>query len=223
MARPAGISPYEVSIADKISEYNRKRKWRIFLQVIKPTAQMRVLDVGYSNHELAETDNFIEKHYPYPDMLTALGVETPVDFKRRYPAITCVQYNGGAFPFADASFDVCWSNAVLEHVGKTDAQLLFIKEISRVARRAFITTPNRYFPVEVHTRTPLLHLLPQTWFERYLRLVGKEWATGSYMNLLSLREIRGLLSEAGITEYTVIKNRLLGFVLDFIVVLNPDH
>lgn len=206
-----------MGIAYKISEYNRKRKWRIFLQVIKPMPELRVLDVGYSNHENAATDNFIEKHYPYPEMLTALGVESPVDFKRNYPAVKCVQYNGGAFPFADASFDVCWSNAVLEHVGKTEAQLLFLKEITRVARRAFITTPNRYFPVEVHTRTPLLHLLPKPWFERYLRLVGKEWATGSYMNLLSLSEIRALLSAAGITEYTVVKNRLLGFVLDFII------
>ena len=212
-----------MSIAEKISAYNRKRKWRIFHQVIKPTPQLRVLDVGYSNHELAETDNFIEKYYPYPEMLTALGVESPVDFKINYPAVSCVQYNGGVFPFADASFDLCWSNAVLEHVGKTDAQLLFLKEISRVARQAFITTPNRYFPVEVHTRTPLVHLLPRPWFERYLRFVGKEWATGDYMNLLSLKDIRALLSEARIGEYKVIKNRLLGFVLDFIVVLHLDR
>lgn len=183
---------------------------------------MRVLDVGYSNHELAETDNFIEKHYPNPEMLTALGVEPPVNFKTNYPAVSCVQYNGGAFPFADASFDVCWSNAVLEHVGKTDAQLLFLKEINRVARQAFITTPNRHFPVEVHTRTPLLHLLPKAWFERYLRFVGKEWATGSYMNLLSLSEIKALLTEAGVSEYTIVKNRLLGFVLDFIVIVNLE-
>jgi SAM-dependent methyltransferase len=211
-----------VSIAYKISEYNRKRKWRTFLEVIKPVPQMQVLDVGYSDQELAETDNFIEKHYPYPEMLTALGTESPVNFKSRYPTVKCVQYNGGAFPFANASFDVCWSNAVIEHVGERNEQLLFLREICRVARRAFITTPNRYFPVEVHTRTPLLHLLPRPWFERYLRLVGKEWATGNYMNLLSLGEIKALLSEAGVSEYTIIKNRLLGFVLDFIVIVNPD-
>ena len=215
--KPVSKVAGNVSIANKISEYNRKRKWRIFLQVIRPTPQMRVLDVGYSNHENTETDNFIEKHYPYPEMLTALGVESPVDFKTHYPAVRCVQYSGGVFPFADDSFDVCWSNAVIEHVGKAHAQLLFLREISRVARRAFITTPNRHFPVEVHTRTPLLHLLPRRWFERYLRLVGKEWATGDYMNLLSLRDVRALLTEAGINDYTVIKNRLLGFVLDFIV------
>lgn len=180
---------------------------------------MRVLDVGYSDREISETDNFIEKYYPYQQMLTALGTESPVNFKRQYPAVKSVQYNGGTFPFADASFDVCWSNAVIEHVGGRKEQLLFLKEICRVARRAFITTPNRLFPVEVHTRTPLLHFLPQPLFERYLRLVGKEWATGSYMNLLSLSEMRGLLTEAGISEYTIVKNRLLGFVLDFIVII----
>ena len=183
---------------------------------------MQVLDVGYSDQEISETDNFIEKHYPYQQMLTALGTESPVNFKRRYPAVKCVQYNGLTFPFADGSFDVCWSNAVIEHVGGRSDQLLFLREICRVARRAFITTPNRHFPVEVHTRTPLLHFLPKPLFEWYLRMVGKGWATGSYMKLLSLSEIRALLTEAGITEYTIVQNRLLGFVLDFIVIVNAE-
>ncbi len=63
-----------------------------------------------------------------------------------------------------------WSNAVLEHVGTRDDQLLFLREVRRVGRRVFLTTPNRHFPVEVHTRTPLLHWLPKPVFERYLRL-----------------------------------------------------
>jgi 2-polyprenyl-3-methyl-5-hydroxy-6-metoxy-1,4-benzoquinol methylase len=127
------------------------------------------------------------------------------------------------FPFDKGSFDVSWSNAVIEHVGNRAEQLRFIKEMTRVARQAFITTPNKYFPIEVHTRTPLLHLLPKTLFERYLKLVGKDWATGSYMNLLSLSEIRELLKEADITDFTILKNKLLGFSLDFVVIVNSTE
>jgi SAM-dependent methyltransferase len=209
-----------VSIAQRISRFNRRRKWKLFLEAIKPAPHLRVLDVGYSDHESSETDNFIEKHYPYPGMLTALTIEHPINFKSRYPQADCVQYDGRVFPFGNASFDVCWSNAVIEHVGDRNNQLMFLKEIKRVSRRAMITTPNKYFPIEVHTRTPFLHFLPRRAFDFYLKLLGKQWATGSYMNLLSLSQIKSLLQEAGVAESEIVKNRLLGFSLDFVIIMN---
>ena len=43
----------------------------------------------------------------------------------------------------------------------------FLQELMRVARHGYVTTPNRYFPVETHTRVPLLHiLLPKRIFDR---------------------------------------------------------
>ncbi|HWP52672.1 MAG TPA: methyltransferase domain-containing protein [Pyrinomonadaceae bacterium] len=210
----------QMSIADKISHYNRQRKWRTFTEIIRPSPDLKVLDVGYCNQETVETDNFIEKHYPHPRMLTALGTEAPTIFRDRYPEVNCIQYDGTTFPFRDGSFDVCWSNAVIEHVGDRAAQLRFLREISRVARRAFITTPNKFFPIEVHTRTPLLHLLPKPVFESYLRRIGKAWATGEYMNLLSLSELKQLLHQAGIHDFRILKNKLLGFTLDFVVIMN---
>ncbi len=211
-----------MSLAYKVSKYNRKRKWKIFLKEIRPEPGMRVLDVGYSDSEYSETDNFIEKNYPYPEMLTALGLDKPLRFREMYPQVDCVQYDGIRFPFHDQSFDVCWSNAVIEHVAQGE-QLNFIREIDRVAKRAFITTPNRYFPIEVHTRTPLLHMMPKPVFEGYLRLIGKGWATGSYMHLLSLREIKSLLKKANISEFEIVKNKIFGFSLDFVVILNSTH
>jgi len=38
---------------------------------------MKVLDVGFLDLEYSSTYNFIEKHYPYPERLTALGVQVP--------------------------------------------------------------------------------------------------------------------------------------------------
>ncbi len=207
-----------MSIAYKISGYNRNRKWKRFKEVVKFNEHTRVLDVGFSDKEYSATDNYIDKNYPYPDKLTALGVEEPIEFEKKYPAIKAVKYDGSIFPFDDKTYDVCWSNAVIEHVGSRKNQLLFIKEISRTSKVAFITTPNKYFPFEVHTRVPLLHYLPKGTFDKFLKLIGKEWAAGDYMNLLSLRDIRKLLKEAGIKEYRIIKNRFLIFTMDYILV-----
>ena len=204
-------------LADKISAYNRWKKWELFLKEMVPTKRMRILDVGFSEEEYSSTDNFIEKHYPYPEMLTALGTDVPVKFSTRYPNIATVHYDGSLFPFEDKTFDILWSNAVIEHVGDRNKQLLFLKEIKRVSKRAFITTPNRFFPIEVHTHTPLFHYLPQKVFHTYLAFIGKEWASGEYMHLLSISDIRTLLVEAGIAEYRIIKNRFGGIAISFVV------
>jgi hypothetical protein len=46
---------------------------------------------------------------------------------------------------------------VTEHVGDEEAQIQFVNEMLRVARNVLFTTPSKYFPVESHTNTLLLH------------------------------------------------------------------
>jgi SAM-dependent methyltransferase len=207
-----------VSLAERVSAFNRKRKWELFLSELSPQSTTSVLDVGFTPIEYSSTDNYIQKHYPYPQQLTALGIDSNSDFENRYPQVRVVQYDGNTFPFADQQFDVCWSNAVIEHVGDATRQLQFLKEIRRVSKRGFITTPNKLFPIELHTRTPLLHWLPKPAFDAFLRMTGKAWATGDYMHLLTIRELRRLLTRAGIDNYRIFRNRLLGCTVDFVVV-----
>lgn len=209
-----------MSIAERISGANRKRKYELFLRAFKPTATTTILDVGFADKEYSESENYLERHYRHPGNITALGIEEPAEFSRRYPQVKTAVYDGREFPFADGQFDICWSNAVIEHVGDRECQLLFLSEIKRVGRAAFLTTPNRYFPIEVHTRIPLLHMMPKSVFDRAARLVGKGWAAGDYMLLLSLNEIRSLLADAGIGEYTIIKNKMFGFTLDFCICIS---
>jgi SAM-dependent methyltransferase len=209
-----------MSLAYKISAWNRDRKWRLFLDKIKPTKETKILDVGFNEIEYSATDNYLEKNYEYPENITALGFENSQgkEFTKRYPRVKAIYYQGGRFPFADQFFDLCWSNAVLEHVGSREKQTEFLREIKRTAKRAFITTPNRYFPIEIHTRLPLLHFLPKVFFDWFARLIGKGWASGDYMNLLSLSELKQLLKSAGIENYQIYKNKFLGFTMDFVVI-----
>lgn len=208
-----------MKIANRISKFNRVRKWKIFTKQFPFDNKTTLLDVGFNNIEYSEIDNYLEKVYPYPEKITALGVESSAaEFKTKYPKVHAVLYDGDYFPFPDQAFDIVWSNAVLEHVGDRNKQILFLKEIRRVGKRAFITTPNKYFPVEIHTRTILLHFLPQKIFYKYLKIIGKPWATGDYMNLLSNNMIVTLLKEAGIKEYRIKRNRLFFFILDFVII-----
>ena len=171
-------------LADAISIRSRRRKLALFLDEMCPDAATTVLDVGVDEVSLGEsggqsgctTHNFLEERYPWPERLTALGLHDGSRFRERYPGIAYVQGDACALPFPDASFDVVHSNAVIEHVGGRERQAAFVREALRVGGRVFLTTPNRWFPVEVHTRLPLVHWLPSDTAARAYDLVGKPWA-----------------------------------------------
>ena len=182
-------------LVDAISLRSRTRKLRLFLEELRPTADTTVLDVGADELGFGEGDgcgtlNFFEEHYPWPERVTALGLHDGAGFRARYPHIRYVQGDACALPFGDGEFDVVFSNAVIEHVGGRERQRLLVSEALRVGRRAFITTPNRLFPIEVHTRLPLVHWLPDALSHPLYRALGRGFATE--LRLLSPRSFAGL-------------------------------
>ncbi len=206
------------SFANKLSDRNRTKKYNFFMSFFKPAGETKILDVGASENEYQENANIIEKKYKYPENITVLGVEHFNEFSKRYPKVRIVEYGGGHFPFNDKEFDICWSNAVLEHVKPGEGRERFIKEIHRTAKAAFVTTPNRHFPFEVHTRLFLIHWFPKKIFDKILEKTSNGWATGDYMNLMTYRDIVKLLEKCGIKKYKIVKNRILLFIVDFVII-----
>jgi SAM-dependent methyltransferase len=182
-------------VVDAISLRSRERKLRLFLDELQPTPETSVLDVGADELAFGEGDgcgtlNFFEERYPWPERITALGLQDGKSFRRRYPGIRYVQGDACDLPFEDAEFDVVFSNAVIEHVGTRERQQKLVSEALRVGRSVFITTPNRRFPVEVHTRLPLVHWLPDALAHRAYRATGKGWAAD--VRLLSRSSFKSL-------------------------------
>ena len=182
-------------LVDSISLRSRGRKLRLFLEELRPTADTTVLDVGADELGFGEGDgcatmNFFEELYPWPERITALGLHDGAGFRATYPHIPYVQGDACALPFEDGAFDIVFSNAVIEHVGGRDRQRQLVSEAIRVGRRVFITTPNRRFPVEVHTRLPLVHWLPDALSHRVYDLTGRE--IGAEVDLLTRRSFAQL-------------------------------
>jgi methyltransferase family protein len=127
------------------------------------------MDVGVSSFDDYPGENYFLKRYPYKDQVTGVGISDLAGLRERYPKTTFVEADGRALPFPDDHFDCVHSNAVVEHVGPEQEQRRFVHELVRVSKSGFLTTPNRWFPIEPHRHWPFLHWLPRgvsVWYFR---------------------------------------------------------
>jgi SAM-dependent methyltransferase len=193
----------------------RQRMFARFADVIPFDAGTTVVDVGVTpDAELADS-NLFEALYPHPERITATSIEDASHLEQLHPGLRFVRTGGDTLPFADRSFDVAVSWAVLEHVGDRDAQRRFLAELVRVSDRFFLTTPNRWFPLELHTFLPLLHWLPQRWHQRALRVLRKPfWAETANLDLVSARQLVSLFPPG--TEVHLGRHRTVGWTSNLI-------
>ena len=204
------VQPNVGGLVGKVSLYARKRMLRSLMALAQPTAATTVLDVGVTCDQ-REDSNFFEKLYPHIYNVTAVGLEDAAFLEQDFPGLTYIQADGLSLPFADHSFDLVVSFAVIEHVGDRQQQRAFVQELCRVGRSVYLTTPNRWYPVEFHSILPLVHWLPPVWFRRVLRWLGKDfWAKEENLNLLTRSELRAMFPAAATVYYKPF--RLLGLV-----------
>jgi SAM-dependent methyltransferase len=197
-------------LAARASLWNRRRKLALFMETVRPGPQTRVVDVGVGDTGfgtepgVASSHNFFEALYPWPERITAVSDVPLPNFAQEFPTITTVTASGTDLPFEDDAFDVAFSNAVVEHVGSRDEQRRFVAELCRVAPRVFLSTPNRWFPLETHTLVPFVHWLPRPVAGRIFGALGKDgWKR---VDLLTKRELLELFPPS--VEARVVESRI---------------
>jgi hypothetical protein len=61
--------------------------------------------------------------------------------------------------------------------------------------------------------------LPKNIFDKLLPLFGRGWAAGDYMNLLGVSDIKKMLKQLKVNNYTVKRNKKLGATMDFVLIV----
>src|SRR5438445_8632973 len=131
--------------ASRVSLRSRERKLRLFLELLHPGPETTVVDVGVTDAPFGQgsTDNFFEALYPWPERVTAVGHTSLDRFTAAFPSVTAVRADGRDLPFPDGTFDLGFSNAVVEHVaGGRDAQQRHLHERCPLAGRRLVAPPN---------------------------------------------------------------------------------
>ncbi|CAN7328535.1 class I SAM-dependent methyltransferase [Phenylobacterium sp. LjRoot219] len=208
------------SLPDRVSGYMRRKMFARFLREMQPSEADSLLDVGATSDETLEHSNYAVAWYPHKARITTVGLDDASFLERKYPGVAFRVADGRALPFANGSFDLVHSSAVLEHVGGRPDQVRFISELWRVARRGvFLTTPNRWYPIEFHSVLPLVHWLPRAAFWQVLRATGRgELADEAVLNLLGPGDLRRVAAEAGATSAVVQSVALLGWPSNLLLV-----
>ncbi|MEB2773737.1 methyltransferase domain-containing protein [Algoriphagus sp. D3-2-R+10] len=81
--------------------------------------------------------------------------------KTTHPKIKALVGDATNMPeFEENSFDLVFSNSVIEHLYTWENQQKMANEIMRVGKKHFIQTPNRTFPIEAHYAIPFAQYLP---------------------------------------------------------------
>ena len=193
------------SLPARIARYQRRKMFRAFMAFADPRPQDTILDVGVTSDRSYDHSNYFAAWYPYKAAITAVGLDDASFLSALYPGLRFIRGDGRDLPFTGASFDYVHSSAVIEHVGDRRKQMRFLSEAWRVARKGiFVTTPNRWFPVEFHTVLPLLHWAPPRLYRSFLASLGREFfACESNLNLLSRRDLAQLAAEVGIAGVNI--------------------
>ena len=192
----------------------------VFEDNIVYTKDTKVLDIGTTG-AITDQDNIFVKKFKYKKNLTCLSDQNLDNLKYIYPEITLIQSDGRNTGLDDNSFDVVHSNATIEHVGTSKDQINFIKECIRVSKKyVFLQTPNKFFPVEFHTKILLLHFLPPSWFRKILKVIGMNFYSDiKNLNLLSEKDLLKFIKILNVNEFKIIKCKLLLFTSNLILII----
>jgi hypothetical protein len=205
------------SSGSSLATHMRRARFALFLSLLrKLEGPVRVLDIGGTQafwNLMAEGEDLDAE-------ITLLNLRhQPVTSS----AFTSATGDARSIPqYADKSFDVVFSNSVIEHVGSYADQKRMANEVLRVGRRYFVQTPNKRFPLEPHFLFPFFQYLPMTLRAQMLHRFDVGW----YKRVSSLERARAevesiqLLTRSRFAELfpgaTIYEEKLLGLTKSFV-------
>lgn len=144
----------------------RSKRFQFFLSLIADLPRpLRILDIG-GTHAFWKAMGFNEDQV----FITILNLtEQPVTGNN----FSSVAGNALQLDFPDQSFDIVFSNSVIEHLFTRENQIKMAAEVQRVGKYYFIQTPNYWFPLEPHWLFPFFQFLPisfRVWLTQHFNL-----------------------------------------------------
>ncbi|MBA4384897.1 MAG: hypothetical protein C0410_09180 [Anaerolinea sp.] len=140
------------SVYEVFQRYFRKRRMLWFQSYFNITDTTTILDVGGSQ--------FNWQFLTVKPLVTVVNLTKPSEWDDHLEHFWFEIGDGTKLEFSDESFEIVYSNSVIEHLFHWENQKKFAKEVLRVGKSVFVQTPAKEFIMEPHMVTPIIHWLP---------------------------------------------------------------
>ena len=180
---------------DKIVLKKRLEISNIINNIIKGLQIHDALDIGTTSDDKNASSNIVIKNIKNIDKFKCISdqiVNSDFFHKSLNKSITEEFSENELYDF---SSDLVVSNATIEHVGNTLNQKKMLENVIKLTKKIFvITTPNKFYPIELHTKIPLIHWFPKSIYRKILKILGLSfYANEENLNLLSVNELKKML------------------------------
>ncbi len=140
---------------DSLSNRMRSKRFRRFEQLVEPLPRpLRIIDFG-GTPEFWEQRGWGRRDDVH---ITAVNIQPRISFRPNFRPVFGDVADLSQFP--DNSFDIAFSNSVIEHLFTLERQAAMARELQRVAPVFWLQTPNYWFPIEPHFHLPGWQWLP---------------------------------------------------------------
>jgi hypothetical protein len=151
----------------RLSPHRRRRRMQALMRIFELQPGSKIIDVG----GISEIWNLVET--PLDITIVNLPGAYRGEGIASHHRITFLEGDATSLVnIQDRSFELAFSNSVIEHVGGADRRKMFASEIQRVSRSYFVQTPSVWFPLEAHTGIPFWWFIPR-WMKL---LLHRRWA-----------------------------------------------
>lgn len=211
---------YLDKILKKILLHSRINIFKIFVENVKFNKSSKILDVG-TTPILEPHENMIFYQYRWKNNITGFSNQNCNILKKKFKSNKFIKGDAKNIKIKKNTFDISFCSATIEHVGSYANQKKLVSELFRVSRNyVFLTTPNRSFPFDFHTKLPLIHLLPKYMHRKILKVIGLNYfASEKNLNLLFSKDIERICRELKITDYKIIYNKFIFLKSNIILII----
>jgi hypothetical protein len=204
---------------DKLLLKKRLEISSIINNVIRDTVIHDALDIGTTGDEKNASSNTVIRNIKNVQRFKCLSdqvIKSNFFYKKLKKSIT---ENLSREELYEFSSDLVISNATIEHVGGQLKQKKMVENIIKLTKKIFIiTTPNRFYPIELHTKIPLLHWFPKPIYRKILKIIGLSfYSNEENLNLVGVSELKEMLNNQKIT-YEIKFLKLMFFKSNIIII-----
>ena len=212
---------FETSFFDKIINKKRIEMIDLIKNNIKISKIKDLLDIGTTKDSSAGSSNIFCKMLDKIKIHKSISNQKIKNKRFKYCLKKSITSKFSKEIINIFKSDLVVSSATIEHVGSLKNQITKVSNMISLSKEyVVISTPNRFYPIELHTKLPLLHWLPKTLFRKILLLLNMNYfADEKNMNLLSksdLKKILNIFSQK--IDYKIYNIYFLGFVSNFLVI-----